>query len=256
MAISVQNVSHSYGENIVLKDVSIDFETGKFSAILGPNGCGKTTLFNLISRVLPLKSGQIKIAGRAIGDYDAKSLAQNLSVLPQTMRVPEFMTAHDMVMQGRYCYQSFLSRYSESDLAIVAEAMAVMQVSELAGKQVAQLSGGQLQRCRMAMLLAQEADIVLLDEPTSHLDPHHQYSLLDMGKRLSAEGKTVVAILHDLVHAELYADNVSILHNNKVYASGRPKEVITPKAILDVFTVDVQNIGSQGVGVYVPRYLV
>lgn len=256
MTVSIDNVHFSYGDTVILDGICAEFKAGTFSVILGANGSGKTTLFNCISRFLPIQQGDILIAGKSIRDYRDKEFAQNLSVLTQSMQCPEFMSVHDMVMQGRFCYQSFLSRYSDHDLAIVEKTMKAMEVEHLAAKRVATLSGGQLQRCRMAMLLSQETDIVMLDEPTTHLDLQHQYSLLDMGKALAQQGKTVVAVLHDMMQASLYADMVMILHDAKVYASGKPYEVITAKTIENLFHISVKNIGQEKIGVYVPEYLI
>ncbi len=256
MSVYLDNVHFSYGDTVILNGISAEFHAGTFSVILGANGCGKTTLFNCICRFLPIQKGDIQVIGKSIGKYHDKELAQNLSVLTQSMQCPEFMSVHDMVMQGRFCYQSFLSRYSENDLAIVEKTMKAMGIEHLAHKRVATLSGGQLQRCRMAMLLAQDTDVVMLDEPTTHLDLQHQYSLLDMGKTLAQEGKTVIAILHDMMQASLYADYVIILHAAKIYASGIPHEVITAETIKHVFELNVENIGQGNACVYVPKDLV
>ena len=255
MSITVRNVCHDYNGKSVLRGVSTSFPTGKFSAIVGPNGCGKTTLFNLISGVLPLVSGSVDIGGKFITDYDKKDLAKTLSVLTQSMHAPEFMTVHDMVMQGRYCHQSFLSRYSDADLKIVENALNTMSVDELAGCYLSQLSGGQLQRCRMAMLLAQETDIIMLDEPTSHLDLYHQYALLDTARALVNAGKTVVSILHDMTQTSLYADMVTVLCDGGVYASGSASDTITTTMMKDVFGVNVQNISKTGAIAYVPEHI-
>ena len=182
MTVEVSHLHFSYGRTEILKDISLTFTQGKFSSILGPNGCGKTTLFHIICRTLPLQSGNVLLQGKPIKTYTRQEQARTLSVLSQSGSLPEFMTVHDMVMQGRFCYQSFLSRYSDEDLAIVEEAMKVMDVKQIANKRVSEISGGQLQRSRMAMTLAQQTDIVLLDEPTTHLDLKHQYALLDMGQ--------------------------------------------------------------------------
>ena len=256
MSVCVTNIDFSYGKTDVLKNISIDFQMGLFSAIVGPNGCGKSTLFNIISRILPLQSGMVMVNNKPLNDYGNKELAQCLSVLPQSVHVPDYMTVHDMVMQGRFCYQSFLSRYSEDDLSIVENALKTMHVDHLADKYVTQLSGGQYQRCRTAMLLAQETDIVMLDEPTSHLDLYHQYALLDTAKSLVAQGKTVIAILHDMTQASLYAENITILSQGQVYANGEPEHVLTKDVMENVFNIITTNISTTKAPVYVPNHLV
>ncbi len=255
MSVEVRNLCFSYGSMEVLHDVSLDFKKGRFTSILGPNGCGKSTLFHIICRSLPLQSGEVFIQEKAISEYSRQEQAQTLSVLSQSGNLPEFMTVHDMVMQGRFCYQSFLSRYSDEDLEIVEGAMQAMDVQELAHKRVSQISGGQLQRCRMAMTLAQQTDVVLLDEPTTHLDLKHQYALLDMGRTLADEGKTVIAILHDMTQALLYSDQVAILHEKEVYAVGEPHQVMTDAMMADVFGVQTKRIGNQKLGFHVPVHL-
>lgn len=255
MSVCVSNIAFAYGKMVVLRDVSADFAVGEFSAIIGPNGCGKSTLFNLISRILPLQSGAITVNNKKISDYQNKELAQCLAVLPQSVHLPDYMTVHDMVMQGRFCYQSFLSRYSETDLSIVEQSLKTMHVAHLADKYVTQLSGGQLQRCRTAMVLAQETDIVMLDEPTSHLDLYHQYAVLDTAKDLVRQGKTVIAILHDMTQASLYAHRITVLSDGHVYAHGTPEQVMTTDMMAKVFNLNAKNISTTKAAVYVPEYL-
>ena len=255
MSIEVKNLNFSYGSTEILRDISLNFEQSRLTTILGPNGCGKSTLFHIICRALPLQAGEILLQGKPISNYTRQEQARSLAVLSQSGSLPEFMTVHDMVMQGRFCYQSFLSRYSDEDLQIVEEAMEVMDVKQLAHKRVSQVSGGQLQRCRMAMTLAQQTDVVLLDEPTTHLDLKHQYALLDMGKQLAHAGKTVIAILHDMTQALLYSDAVVILHDKQVYAVGEPHQVMTDAMMVDVFGIQTKRIGNQKVGLHVPIHL-
>ncbi len=256
MAVAVKNIYFAYGNTQILTDVSVCFETGTFSAILGPNGCGKSTLFAVMSRIHKPRQGVVKINGTDIYDLTPRQHAQHMAVLSQMGNIPEFMSVHDMVMQGRFCHQSFLSRYSDTDLSIVADAMRCMDIMHLANRKVSELSGGQVQRCRMAMALAQDAEIILLDEPTTHLDLKHQYVLLDMGRSLAQQGKTVVAILHDMTQAALYADKVVVLHNQRIYAIGTPQQVITVRMMADVFGVDTVRIGNQKAGLHVPAHLV
>lgn len=256
MTVSVEKLHFSYEDTKILSGVSLDFSAGQFSAIVGPNGCGKSTLFAIMSRILKPDDGVVKIDGGDIYDLSPRRHAQKMAVLAQIGSIPEFMSVHDMVMQGRFCYQSFLSRYSNTDLKIVESAMQKMDITHLADRKVSQLSGGQVQRCRMAMTLAQDTDIVLLDEPTTHLDLKHQYALLDMGRELAQMGKTVISILHDMTQAELYADKVAVLHNQTVYNVGDAPDVITEQMMLDVFGVKTKRIGNKKAGLHVPTHLV
>ena len=257
MTLKIDNVSFAYqAERKKLDAISLNFESGKFYVIIGQNGCGKSTLFNLIMRHLSLPSGQISINGKDLQRLSFKEQAQSISVLSQSMPLPEFMTVVDMVMQGRFCYQGFFSRFSTEDRAIAQQAMQKMQLTELANKRLSALSGGQQQRARMAMLLTQETDIVLLDEPTTHLDLKHQYMLLDLGKELAEKGKTVIAILHDMTQAALYADHVIVLAEQKVYAQGPAQSVITDTMMQHVFHVNTSRVGNEKVGLHVPTHLI
>ena len=256
MTISVEKLHFSYGQTKILSGISLDFVAGQFSAIVGPNGCGKSTLFALMSRILKPSQGGVKIDGGDIYNLSPRQHAQKMAVLAQIGSMPEFMSVHDMVMQGRFCYQSFLSRYSDTDLAIVESALQKMDILHLADRKVSELSGGQVQRCRMAMTLAQDTDIVLLDEPTTHLDLKYQYALLDMGRTLAQQGKTVIAILHDMTQAALYADKVAVLYDTQVYDVGQASDVITAQMMWEVFGVKTHRIGNKKAGLYVPTHLV
>ncbi|AGH81638.1 iron(iii) dicitrate transport atp-binding protein fece [Psychromonas sp. CNPT3] len=256
MTLQIKNVSFAHkNQSNILDDISLTFERGTFYVILGQNGCGKSTLFNLLMRNLPLTQGSITINGTDLPKFSHQQQAQTISVLSQSMTLPEYMTVAEMVMQGRFCYQSFLSRYSATDQKIVSHAMQQMQITDLADRKLSEISGGQQQRARMAMLLAQQTDIVLLDEPTSHLDLKHQYLLLDIAKDLTRQGKIVIAILHDMTQAALYGDEVIVLSQQQVYAQGSAQAVITSKMVEDVFEVSTTRIGNDKVGVHVPTHL-
>jgi iron complex transport system ATP-binding protein len=257
MTLKIHNVSFAYqAHQTILNNVSLTFHPGIFYVIIGKNGCGKSTLFNLIMRHLPLDSGEITVNGKNLMQCSYQEQARTISVLSQSMPLPEYMTVADMVMQGRYCYQSFLSRYSKQDQIITDRAMQQMEITDLSNKRLSALSGGQQQRARMAMLLAQQTEIVLLDEPTSHLDLKHQYLLLDMGRDLARQGKTVIAILHDMTQAALYADEVIVLSEQGVYAQGDAQSVITDKMMEQVFEISTLRVGSKKVGVHVPTHLI
>ena len=257
MSLKVHNVSFAYqAQRKILNNISMTFHPGTFYVILGKNGCGKSTLFNLIMRHLPLSSGEITVNGKELKQLSYQEQARTISVLSQSMPLPEYMTVSDMVMQGRFCYQSFLSRYSQQDQIITEQAMQQMEITDLFDKRLSEISGGQQQRARMAMLLAQQTEIVLLDEPTSHLDLKHQYLLLDMGRELVRQGKTVIAILHDMTQAALYADEVIVLSEQRIYAQGDAQSVITDTMMEQVFGITTQRVGSNKVGVHVPTHLI
>ncbi|NRA20521.1 MAG: ABC transporter ATP-binding protein [Oceanospirillaceae bacterium] len=256
MSLQLQNLSFGYTpDRLILDDISLTFNPGCFYVILAKNGGGKTTLFNLIMRHLTPTQGSITLGPNKLHSLSQIQQAQAISLLSQSMPLPDHMSVSEMVMQGRYCYQSFWSRYSVKDTEITYQAMQKMDITQLANCRLDALSGGQQQRARMAMLLAQQTDIVLLDEPTSHLDLKHQYLLLDMGKALVEQGKTVIAILHDMTQAALYADHVIVLNGQKIYAQGPPNQVINNQMMKAVFGVNTTRVGNDRVGVHVPVHL-
>jgi len=256
MSLQLQHLNFGYSsERLILDDVSLTFNPGCFYVILAKNGGGKTTLFNLLMRHLTPSQGSITLGAKNLQSLSQIQQAQAISLLSQSMPLPDHMSVAEMVMQGRYCYQSFWSRYSAKDKEITNKAMQQMDITALAGCRLDALSGGQQQRARMAMLLAQQTDIVLLDEPTSHLDLKHQYLLLDMGKALVEQGKTVITILHDMTQAALYADHVIVLNAQTVYAQGPPSQVINNQMMKAVFGVDTTRVGNERVGVHVPVHL-
>ena len=195
---------------------------GRVTAIVGPNACGKSTLLRGLARLLKPSGGQVILDGHDIGGLHTKEVARRLGLLPQTSIAPEGITVADLVSRGRFPHQKVLRQWSRDDEAAVADAMRCTGVTDLAGRLVDELSGGQRQRVWVAMVLAQQTPLVLLDEPTTYLDIAHQVELLDLFAMLNREqNRTVVAVLHDLNHACRYADQIIVMKDGKHCRTGR-----------------------------------
>lgn len=224
-----------YDGNMVTRDLDLAIPPQSFTVIVGPNGCGKSTLLRAFARLLVPDSGQVILDGRSIRDYRAKDAARRIGLLPQGSTAPEGITVAELVDRGRYPYQGLFRSRSETDEQAVLEAMAAADVTALAERPIDELSGGQRQRVWIAMALAQQTPILLLDEPTTFLDIAHQVELLDLFSRLHHEGRTLVAVLHDLNHAARYATHLIIMKDGVVVAQGKPAEVITVEIVEHVF---------------------
>ncbi|MHC1560164.1 ABC transporter ATP-binding protein [Actinomycetospora sp. C-140] len=235
--LQTQDVTLGYEGRTVARDLSVAIPDGSFTVIVGPNACGKSTLLAALARVLAPKAGTVLLDGESIASYRSKEVARRLGLLPQTATAPGGITVGDLVARGRYPHQQLLKQWSDDDEVAVAEAMALTNVADLAPRLVDELSGGQRQRVWLAMALAQETPILLLDEPTTYLDIATQVDVLELCARLHAElGRTLVAVLHDLDQAARYATYVVALRpGGVVAASGPPGEVVTEELVTDVF---------------------
>jgi len=231
-----ENLTLAYDERTIAKDLGIEIPDGSFTVIIGPNACGKSTLLRALARMLKPKVGNVFLDGEQIHSLPSKEVARRLGLLPQTATAPDGITVADLVARGRFPHQKLLRQWSKDDEAAVDAAMAWTQVDELAERTVDELSGGQRQRVWIAMALAQETPILLLDEPTTYLDIAHQIEVLNLCAQLHEEqNRTMVAVLHDLNHATRYATHLVALKEGKVMAQGDPSEVVTAQLIEDVF---------------------
>lgn len=235
--LRAEKATAGYGAAPVLDGLSLDVPAGSFTVIVGPNACGKSTLLRTYARLLRPSSGQVLLDGKAIGSYRTREVAQVLGLLPQSAIAPDGMVVADLVSRGRHPHQGPLRRWSPEDEAAVARAMDATGVSELSGRRVDELSGGQRQRVWVAMALAQEAEILLLDEPTTFLDIAHQIDLMELFTDLHSSGATLVAVLHDLDQAARYATHLVAMRDGEILAQGDPREIVTAELVEDVFNL-------------------
>jgi iron complex transport system ATP-binding protein len=233
--LTAREITLRYGDRTVATRLSLDVPDGAFTAVVGPNGCGKSTLLSALVRLLRPESGQVELDGRELGGYATKALAKKLGFLPQDPLAPDDIKVRQLVGRGRFPHQSMLALWSREDETAVDEAMAAAGVQDLADRPVQELSGGQRQRVWMAMVLAQQTSYLLLDEPTSFLDITHQYQLLGLLARLRNEGRTVVAVLHDINQACRFADHLVAMKDGRVVAEGDPGDIVDAALIKDVF---------------------
>jgi iron complex transport system ATP-binding protein len=231
-----RDLTLGYGERTVVEHLDLDVLDGGITAVIGPNGCGKSTLLRALGRLLRPHGGEVLLDGQRIDRLPTRDVARALGMLPQSPTAPEGLTVTDLVTRGRHPHQTWFRQWSRDDEAVVAEAMAWTGISDLADRPVDALSGGQRQRAWIAMALAQGTDLLLLDEPTTHLDLAHAVDVLDLVDRLHADrGRTVVMVLHDLSLAARYADSLVAMRDGRIVAQGPPRDVITPELLADVF---------------------
>ncbi|NNG36831.1 ABC transporter ATP-binding protein [Nakamurella aerolata] len=234
--LRAEQVSLGYAAADVITELSLRIPDDRFTVIVGPNACGKSTLLRALARLLPARGGSILLDGKDIHSLPAKQVARVLGLLPQTSTAPEGIRVRELVARGRYPYQRLWSSWTDADEAAVAEAMAATEITELADRLVEELSGGQRQRVWIALVLAQQTPLVLLDEPTTFLDVGHQYALLNLCRDLQRRhGRTVVAVLHDLNQACRYADHLVVMDAGRIVAEGAPATVITPELVERTF---------------------
>jgi iron complex transport system ATP-binding protein len=242
-SLAAEKLTVGYADRVVIESLDLLVPPGRITAIVGANACGKSTLLRSMSRLLAPRAGHVLLDGREVHRMPAKELARTLGLLPQSPIAPEGITVADLVGRGRNPHQRLLSRWSAGDDRAVAAALDATQTADLADRSVDELSGGQRQRVWIAMALAQQTEVLLLDEPTTFLDVSHQVEVLDLLTDLNAaRGTTIVMVLHDLNTAARYADHLSALAGGGLHAAGEPAEVLTEDCVRAVFGLDSQVI--------------
>ncbi|WP_246247839.1 ABC transporter ATP-binding protein [Cellulomonas septica] len=233
--LEARDLTLAYDQLVVARDLSVAIPRASFTVIIGPNGCGKSTLLRALARTLKPRTGEVLLEGQPVEKMRGKDVARRLALLPQSPVAPEAITVGDLVARGRYPHQGILRQWSPADARAVAAALDATEVADLRDRYVSDLSGGQRQRVWLAMALAQETDLLLLDEPTTYLDIAHQVEVMDLCARLHEEGRTLVAVLHDLNQAARYATHLVAMRDGRVVAEGPPAEVVTAERVREVF---------------------
>lgn len=239
-AMEVKNLSFAYGKNMILRDISLGIPEGKITTIMGANGCGKSTLFSLMTRNLFPGRGKVLLHGHNIQRFKLSEFARNVSIVHQNNACPNDVTVEELVGYGRTPYQSMLGSKSEEDKEIIKNALEVTGLTEYSRREVGRLSGGQRQRVWIAMALAQNTKILFLDEPTTYLDIRYQIEILQLVKKLNKElGITIIMVLHDINQAITYSDYVIGLKDGHVIMDGQPEEVITEESIRQLYGINL-----------------
>ncbi|MGR5193406.1 Fe(3+) dicitrate ABC transporter ATP-binding protein FecE [Vibrio rotiferianus] len=233
--LETQHLSVAYGKHTIIPNLSVSIPKGKITALIGPNGCGKSTLLKTLVRINKPVSGEVMFEGKPLSSYGDKVLARSLSLLPQILVSPEGITVRKLVEYGRSPYVSHWGKLGKEDQVIVEQAMHDTGVFEFADQPVESLSGGQRQRAWIAMVMAQDTEVVMLDEPTTYLDMSHQVELMKLMQQMNSKGKTVVVVLHDLNQACRYCDHLVVLEKGQLVAQGTPDEVFTETLLKRVF---------------------
>jgi iron complex transport system ATP-binding protein len=248
-------VTVGYGGDPVVRDLTLEIQDGRVTTIVGPNGCGKSTLLRTLARLLTPTGGQVLLDGRPIAEVPTREVSRRLALLPQSPVAPDGLLVRDLVGRGRHPHQRWFRQWSPDDEQVVEAALRMTDTWDLRDRAIDQLSGGQRQRAWVAMTLAQDTDLVLLDEPTTFLDLAHQVEVLELVSRLNRErGRTVAMVLHDLNLAARYSDLVVVMKDGAVVTQGSPREVFSVGLLAEVFglVADVLDDPRTGLPVVVP----
>jgi iron complex transport system ATP-binding protein len=246
VAVKGQNITIGYNGVSVVNDVSLHIKPKEICTIIGPNGSGKSTLLKGLSRTLPVQSGQVFIQGQPIRGIDTKALSRQLAFLPQSPRIPEHFSVRELVSYGRFPHTGLSGLLNARDREIIDWALEETDTISYAHRELIHLSGGERQRVWIAMALAQEAEILFLDEPTTYLDIHHQFNLLELVQRLNKKmGRTILMVLHDLNQAARYSDRLFLMKEGQMVARGMVDEIITEEILRDVFSVEAKVIRDE-----------
>ena len=238
-ALRGEAVAVGYGDRLIIEPMDVAVPAGEVTAIIGPNGCGKSTLLKALSRTMPLAGGAVYLDGRAIAEMPTAEVARKMALLPQAPEAPGGLTVGELVALGRYPHQKGFGRLAARDCEVIAWALAITHLDDFGGRALDALSGGQRQRAWIAMALAQDTDLILLDEPTTYLDMAHQLEVLELLRDLNRrEGKTIALVIHELNLAARFADWMIALKAGSIRGAGTPQEVMTPAMLQDVFGLE------------------
>lgn len=242
--IELKNVCAGYEGKTIVKNASVTFEPGKITVLIGPNGCGKSTLLKSVVRINPHTDGEILIEDKPIDNFSSAKLAQNVAYLAQNKKAPD-ISVMKMVLHGRFAYLNYPRKYRPQDFEIAKRSLEWAGMADKSDELVSKLSGGMQQKVYIAMALAQDANTILMDEPTTYLDVVHQLRLMAMAKQLAAEGKAVVMVLHDLTQALEVADKVVVLKAGEIIAQGTADEVYECGSIEEALGIKIEKIKTE-----------
>ncbi|MGG7177925.1 ABC transporter ATP-binding protein [Clostridium paraputrificum] len=241
--ISTKDLNISYGNLDIVKDLNLEIPKGKITTIIGANGCGKSTILKTIARILKPKSGEIFINGKELNSQSSKDLAKVMAVLPQSPQAPSGLTVGELISYGRFPHQNGFGKLKKEDNDIINWALEKTGILEFKDRPIEALSGGQRQRAWIAMSLAQETDILLLDEPTTYLDLAHQLEVLNLLEELNKkEGRTIVMVIHELNNAARFADHMIGVKKGRIVCQGTAHEVMTKENLREIFNIDAEII--------------
>jgi len=249
--IEIKGLNKSYNGKKVVKDVSFNIEKGKITSFIGPNGAGKSTVLSMISRLLDIDSGEVIIDGKNLKDWDNKELSKTLSILKQSNNINMRLTIKDLVSFGRFPYCE--GNLKEEDKKFVNEALEYMRLMDIKDKYLDELSGGQKQRAFIAMIIAQDTDYILLDEPLNNLDMKHSVEMMKLLRKMVDElGKTIIIVIHDINFASCYSDNIVALKNGELLMNKSCEEIITVESLTKLYDMDftIQEVNSKKICIY------
>lgn len=251
-ALHAEAITVGYGGPDVLRDVSLQVPEGKITALIGPNGCGKSTLLRALGRQQPISKGQVYLGDRSIRRMSAREFARHVAFLPQQPVTPEGVSVREVIAYGRYPYTGAFASLGAEDHRAVEEAAERAGVTALLDVPATDLSGGQRQRVWVAMTVAQQTPVLLLDEPTTYLDPAHQIAILDLVRDLNTAGRTVVMVVHDMTHAARFADSIVAMRDGQVLAAGETEDVMSAKLVEDLFGISCLEVKDPETGRTLP----
>lgn len=241
----LKNITSGYEEKKIIKNINLEILPNQITTIIGPNGCGKSTLLKTLANSLTPYEGEITLHEKPLHSYSITEFAQHVAILPQVRNIPN-TTVEALISHGRFPYLGFLRRLKPGDQEIIEQAMTLTGIIEKRYQSLYHLSGGERQRVYIAMTLAQDTEVILLDEPTTYLDMNHQYEILELVKKLHQQGKTIVMVLHDLAHALAYSDQIIVMNDGEIVKVGNPSLIIKEQVIEKVFNLSCKTFSQNG----------